>query len=168
MARVGSIYLGRKGKIFGPYSFQEITEMEKTGQIDNYTWICRDLTRGWEPTSSAPPLPTPVPAHTLDLTSGATPAKVDVSELLALCHDKRIIFSGKIKDVSPKGCCFVQTRPLAASMPLVSEGLKVVLSLLNTQSSQTEAVDAWVEGIAQKSGHWEYYLNWNQTPTLCE
>ncbi|MCM2324270.1 MAG: hypothetical protein NDJ90_13515 [Oligoflexia bacterium] len=52
----GSTFLGRSGKIFGPFTATELLELRAKGELSAYTWIWEDGS-GWKALDPPPPEP---------------------------------------------------------------------------------------------------------------
>ena len=48
------IYLGRKGKVFGPFSQPELESFRLSGEISYYRYIWDDASESWSPLEPPP------------------------------------------------------------------------------------------------------------------
>ncbi len=153
------IYLSRGKKIYGPFSEEQIQQFEISGELEKYSWICRNREVGWKPTvpppSSLPPLPT------ADLKK-SQPNKTH-QKPLALCYSRDQVLSGELKNMNSTGCAFLQVQPPQSTLPLLTVGLKVRVNILNLDSSQTETIDASIQAFKKIKGSWEYQLTWRKS-----
>jgi hypothetical protein len=49
------IYLGKAGRIFGPYTDRDLAEMKATGELERFSWIWQSSAPGWQPVDPMPP-----------------------------------------------------------------------------------------------------------------
>lgn len=161
------IYLNKNGKTFGPYKQAEIDELKRSGELDQYFWICFDLKQGWRPIAPPPPLPVEVEEATPISRNPRTEEPViQNNSIVAICHNYKTILSGALKDIHAEGCTLTQVSPHGNSMPFFHRGTKVHLNLLDHATSQSENIQARVKAAVKNDGFWDYKLMWENVPLL--
>ncbi len=153
------VYLSRGKKIYGPFSEEQIRQFEISGELEKYSWICRNREVGWKPTVPPPPSLPPLPSPDL---KNSQPNKIS-QKSLALCYSRDQILSGELKNFTSTGCAFLQVQPAQSTLPLLTVGLKVRVNILNLDASQTETIDASVQDFKKIGGSWEYQLTWRKS-----
>src|SRR4051812_25462010 len=158
-----SVYLIKNGKTFGPFSHSEIDQFREKGELDKFDWICHNLRQGWVPVAPPPSLPdlaeeVPIKEAAPAIRQpGPIPVSAKKAEekrgeektISALCHHRKTVLSGSIKDVNAEGCTLTRVSPSSMTMPLLKGGASVLLSLLDLQSSQAENVTARITGVVK-------------------
>src|SRR4051812_11438678 len=98
------IFLGKAGKVYGPYRQEEYDQLFASGELSNYTWIW-DWNKGAWKTIELPP-PAPISMAKGTNRDNSLP---DWSNLQVLCFNRVKVLSGKLKMVTESGCFFVSS-----------------------------------------------------------
>jgi hypothetical protein len=149
------IYLGRDGKVYGPFPAEKLDELRLTGEIWNYTYLWNESSRQWKNIDPPPPEP------------GATvPKKSDTSlkALDAICHDYSNLVEGKIENVSDLGCELVS--PTRFEIPKLALNSVLMLNIMDTKGEKAVNVRASVYEISRRDDAWIYRLRWAHRPTF--
>lgn len=59
-------FLGKRGKIFGPFSSDQIQELKQSGQLLNYTYLWNPKQNAWVAIDPPPPAPSIAPETSVD------------------------------------------------------------------------------------------------------
>lgn len=158
-----NIYLGKNGRVFGPFTQLEYQQMEQSGDLNTYRWIWNTQRKIWDPIDPPPP---PVEA-----TQGATSpgrsapkARLKIENILAVCHDFHRVVSGKIAQATEAGCELI-TQDSKPSPSLATQS-NVFLNLFDQKTGKSINVKAQLFGISRSQGGWTYRIRWNQCPSL--
>lgn len=168
-----TIYLGKEGKLFGPYSEDQLDSMKTSGEYSQYSWLWEDRADGWLPINP-PPMPPSDPTENYELKpkpqkqmqsppSRELPAAV--ARLQAICHDNQSIISGSPTRLT-RDTIFLASSDFASSLPPFGKGSRVWLNLLDEASGKTENVQAVIHGMARRNGGWEYEMKWDRAPDM--
>ncbi len=143
------IYLGRSGKISGPFSESEFDELIASGEIENFRWV-------WEPrTSQWKPIELPPPSVVLGKMS---------PQVSALCSDGKNILSGRISQATETGCDLsIETD---SASPRFAEKSRIKLHLLDESSGAAVHVPAKILSISRSNGQWSYRVRWDRLPEI--
>ena len=166
----GKIFLGKLGKVFGPYEAAEIESMQASGKIMDFTWIWDGALGEWKTLETPPPSPiVEVSAsesgrkRSTSSTSGGSD-RPDWSEVEALCHDSSHVVSGLLTQVTETGCELV-TADHSAS-PVFGLKTVAVLNLMNAATGTSTNIPVRMLNVARVNGAWVYRVSWNQVPSL--
>jgi hypothetical protein len=167
------IFLGKLGKIFGPFSPKEFDEMFSDGRINEYSWLWDWEKQSWKPLENTPPsLMTPPGAATPEKggKSSATTAAPTPSDSLAwdqveaLCYGREILINGKLELITQTGCVLVSANN--SGDPKLTVGVRVKLNLFDKKSKHNLETSVKVANIERKNSHWVYRLRWDGVPEL--
>lgn len=182
------VYLGKDGQTFGPYSDQELSKLQTSGEIKGYSWIWDSENPGWKslealapppppPGQSVPELPKvaqPVPhvAHPQATKTVTIPTQRNIrsaffaeeSPLEVTCHDRTDVVTGQIFSISENGCYFigkgVNTKRCFAEQEVI------YMDLFDPKSKKGMKTSARLVSITQKDGRWAYQVQWNNCPEI--
>src|SRR5262249_16231465 len=142
------IYFGKSGKIYGPYTDRDVTEMRVTGEIFRFTWMWESSQPGWQPVDPAPapvteasaieaPLAPETPMQVVaSMPVAPTPRralKMVSDPIDAICHDYRHVVAGRIVRVVEGGCELLAPND-SHGTPQFRDRAKVYLNLLNSKT----------------------------------
>jgi hypothetical protein len=144
------IYLGKAGKIFGPYSSVEIDQMSTTGKLATFFWIWNPEKEEWKPLETPPPSPVKTQAKTKQSSEWSSEA--------ALCYDQLNTISGTLEEITETGCILTSNHQGAA--PLFAEKSKVTINTLDSKKKTSKKTSARIIQIIRNQGHWNYRLRW--------
>ncbi|MBS1985417.1 MAG: hypothetical protein JST16_14725 [Bdellovibrionales bacterium] len=157
-------YFARYGKIFGPFSEQEVTLMHGQGKIRDFSWIW-DAPRGqWKPVDPPPPMGVQVRHESPQLPTPVMGQASEAWDIEAICHNSQEYLSGKLAMVTETGCEF--SSPYPAPYPAFGDGSPVLLNLFDNGSGMVQNVRARVCAISRDAGTWVYRLRWEQRPVF--
>jgi hypothetical protein len=189
------IYLGKAGRIFGPYADRDVSEMRATGEIERFSWIWQSSSPGWQAIDPPPPpvvegvgigpgkeIEAPLPrtgvvevyGHAMPpMPRQAPPApparkaiKIPAEAVDAVCHDYRQAVAGRLVRVTDAGCELLALGAVAS--PLFQEHAKVYLNLLNSKTGKTMDIVAMLSGASRTREGWTYRLEWESVPELLQ
>ncbi|MEK7692083.1 MAG: PilZ domain-containing protein [Bdellovibrionota bacterium] len=141
-----SVYLGTRGQIFGPFSESEFASLERTREIEKYTWIWESQSVGWKPIEAPPPAPPEFQEVRM------------TKQLEAICMDARAMMSGIVQNITESGCEFIGEKP-AGGRVFVPE-TSVVINLLDPDTGRTVNITARLASIAPTLDGCVYRLRW--------
>lgn len=153
MSDVKNIYLGRRGKSFGPFSKAEIEAMRLSGELENYSFVWNQAELAWKMLETPPPPPGARPAPQ---------AQVRPSGYEAICHDHTTLVSGALENVTEAGCDLV----CADNSDSPRLGLKsmLLLNVLDNANQKAVNVRATLSEIIRREKAWVYRLRWARLP----
>jgi hypothetical protein len=187
-------YVAKNGDIFGPISAAELDGMKKSGQLAQYSWICKEGETEWKaidhaPNSlpfnvapaqgqaSLPPLPGGAPTPAVPKKASApAPRTLKVRDthidtgkeesFRGILFDSRNAITAWVSDASAEGC---EIRSDGEnSDPLFVKEAGAVLNLYEVASGKTSNVTVHVSEIFRLEGHWVYKVRWSHVPALFE
>ena len=171
------IFLGKAGKIYGPFE-----RIEKIENIENYTWIWDTENGIWKTLESPPPSPlsgTQIESAALQVVFAipqksrqATPTPLsrntqkapplNFDSIDAICFDHFNLIHGKISAASDRGCNLISNHKRGEK--LFSLRRPVKLSLFDTESLKTQIIEASLSQAHYQNHTWVYALQWNEAP----
>lgn len=150
------VYLGKLGKIFGPYTDGEIEALQTSGEIKNYSWIWAKGAKEWKPLDPMPPSPV---ANTK---SGKSPGQSLSGSFDAVIHDFRTVVTGKVEFMTETGCEVMVHGGHSPQFPLRGN---LVINLLEPDSGKTLNVRAKLLAVAPVKGKGLVYrFTWERQP----
>ncbi len=159
--RIGvGVYLGKSGKIYGPYERVEFDQLVSDGKLGEYHWIWDTRASQWKPTEPPPPPPVSEPG------AGTGTLHRDWSTVQAVCFDNSHLVGGTLNKITEIGCRLVSNQSGSGTLfPMQS---RIKMNLFNTTSevSSTTSVTVTVHGLRYEDQHWIYDLRWDQLPEL--
>jgi hypothetical protein len=188
------IYLGKSGRIFGPYTDRDVSEMRATGELERFSWIWQSSAPGWQAIDPPPPpvvegagvgpgkeIEAPLPrtgvvevyGHAMPpMPRQAPPApparkslKIAPETVDAVCHDYRSAIAGRIVRVTDAGCELLAP---GAGTPAFQDHAKVYLNLLNSKTGKTMDIVAMLSGVSRSREGWTYRIEWERVPELLD
>lgn len=157
MGNKGLIYLGKAGKIYGPYSEKKVDELRMTGELLQFSYIWDEGKDDWLILDQKPPKPGTKPSKKSGIDSQLETAD-------AICHDFNAIVAGKLQNVSDMGCDLVSRDH--AGPPLLGMNTALVLNVLNPKGKESTNVKAAVYDVTLESEGWIYHLRWAHPPSF--
>ncbi len=152
------IFLGKKGKIFGPYTKVEYEQMYASGQLENYTWIWNEEAQSWK-TLEMPPAPPPTSTQNSEHSS-----KLNWQQVRALCFDRFTLASGKLECVTENGCELIsEDHESGIKFPLDK---RIELSLFDGLSQKSTTLSVQIAKVEYRNHSWVYRLKWNGVPQI--
>lgn len=180
--RSGTYFVAKNREIFGPISTSELEGMKKSGQLANYSWICKDGDTTWSPVDPAPDLmpfdlapeaqgertPAPFTPPT------AAPRAFQVRQtrintgkeesFRGILFDSRNAVTAWVSEASADGC---EIRSDGENTdPLFVKSAGAVLNLYEVATGKTSNVPVHVDEILRLEGHWVYRVRWSHVPAL--
>jgi hypothetical protein len=154
MASTKNIFLGKKGRAFGPFTENDLTQMRANGEIDKYTYRWDEASRAWVNLEPAPPPP-----------SSKKEGYVESRwEAVCVCRTTNLMVSGAIENVGPEGCDLVVSQ--ISDSPQLSIAGALRLNILDAKKNVAVNVRANVTAITRQAGNWVYHLHWPSVPDL--
>lgn len=151
-------YLGKQGRISGPYTAEQISQMRASGEILRYTFLWDADREEWRSLEMPPPRPD----------GGRSPSRKGASgfkgQVEALCYDRVSLVAGRLENVMDGGCELVSLERSAA--PKLSIRSNLTLNLLNPKSGESTSVTVQLADALRRDDHWVYRLTWDQIPDL--
>jgi hypothetical protein len=189
------IYLGKEGKVFGPFSAEDINQLKFSGEYFKYSWIWDGSSPNWVPVNAPPPppaggAPAPTRQDNVDAAMDAEDAEEEALEhhqmlqpaaaapspapqkaagirlgIHAICHNQLTLVSGKIRAVSASSAVLIGETH-QEEMPPFRKGNKVWLNLLDDATGKGENVEAVIEDFKRDAGRWEFLMRWKRIPQI--
>ena len=176
------IFLGRLGKIYGPYSKQEFERFHESGKIYEFTWIWDDTNNGWK---SLDPAPSFVPPsleekevhaeieedqeheNVLPISAGSVSAKkipgrrITNSGYQALCHNFRYAVSGEVNSMTETSCELKIDLESGKTFP---KNTNLLLNIYDPKTGKTVNVKARLIDSVREGNGWLYHMRWDSRP----
>jgi hypothetical protein len=149
------IFLGKQGKIYGPFSRPEIETFQASGEIQNFVFIWDDSADQWHPLESPPPSPDG---------KASTRRASRWSNLKAICHDFGHLVSGTLESVSEINCEFLSEEE--SDYPSLGTQSFVVLNLIDPKTERSVSIEARVTAVSRRARRWSYSLAWKERPHI--
>lgn len=157
------IYLGKGGRIHGPFTAAEFEQLGATGGIDRYSWMWDHASRGWKPLDPPPPS---LDASSASAAGGTGEARVAPSALEVLCLTRVSVLSGELGAVTETGCELTAAASARSTTPALPRGATIVLNLLDRASGRSMNVHAKVASVRRSREGWVYRFLWERCPEL--
>lgn len=155
MAQMKAIYLGKSGKVFGPYSMQEFDQMSVNGKLDDFIWMWNQEQKKWNPIEAAPPAPM------LEV-SGHPEKLMSWDQVKAICYDLNHLVSGTLESITQTGCKLVA--PAMSKVPSNFLKNKTHLNLVDKKSGKSITLPVQMFRHAYDRGECHYWLRWDEVP----
>ncbi len=146
------VFLGKAGKVCGPFTATKLKRMELSGELREYSWIWEN---GWRPLDAAPQAAPDLDAYRPKMTSKA---------VRAICFDGRESVSGVLSQVSKVGCHF--TVSSQSRLALKKRDSRLMLSLLEELSLQVAQVEIVFLGAEKEAEGWRCFFGWGAVPEV--
>lgn len=185
-------FLGKAGKIHGPFSKREFDQMIAEGKLGQFTWIWDWKERSWK-TIELPPPPIPyLPGAAEPLASAASPSagaptglqhpqrpslnpnhgtnlsanlSSEWSILQAICFNRVALMKGMLSFATETGCTLISSSQKVRSLfPLESSA---ELNLYDEKSKKSASVLVEVAGVQFTKEGDTYQLKWKDKPDFC-
>jgi hypothetical protein len=163
------VYLAKAGKIFGPYTEQNLLEMSASGELERFAWVWKSLTPGWHPLD---PMPAPIDESTVAEVAEPAPRKKSHLKLVGdliegICHDYHSVVAGTVVHVTETGCELLVPGATHGA-PKFTQHARVFLNLLNSKTGQTMDIAAQLGSVSHSQHGWTYRIEWQSVPELFE
>ncbi|MGK5086400.1 hypothetical protein WDW86_02485 [Bdellovibrionota bacterium FG-2] len=146
------IFLGKSGRICGPFTVSRIGKMKESGELGNYSWI---WDRGWKPLDPEPVEKPDLEAHRLS---------VPATAVRAVCFDGRDCAPGNVSQVSKTGCHFRVDSQSRLTLKKINS--RFTLSLLEVASLRVSQVAVVFLGAEKDVDGWTCFLGWVAMPEV--
>lgn len=157
MAGAKTVFLGKRGKVHGPFSKAEIESMRLTGEIEAYTYLWDG--KYWRNLDPVPPAPTPEARE-----ANTERRSVSLEELEALCHDEQSVVSGTLRHLTDGGCEF-HSHDESAS-PRLGVGSALVMNVVHLPTNRVMTIRASLAEVERQAGAWIYRVRWARRPSF--
>lgn len=149
-------YLGKHGKVFGPFPMEKIEQMRLSGELFEYTYLWEEGGGEWKNIDPMPPKP--------GATSTRRRGDSQLESTDAICHDHNALVAGKLQNVTDSGCELVSPDPSGA--PRLALNTPLVLNVMDEKSQKAMNIRAAVYEISHQEGTWIYHLRWAHRPSI--
>jgi hypothetical protein len=157
MSQEKRIYLGKNGKVFGPYTKSEIQLLDQKGDLEKYSYIWNGEKETWIPIEAPP-------SHPEALHQNQDHHGIAWSEIEAIGHNFIHLISGKLDRVTETGCDFLSSEE--DESPVLALNSKIVLNMMDPKHGKTLNVVTTLSHITKKGSFWVYRLQWDHLPTF--
>jgi hypothetical protein len=180
-------YLGKAGKIYGPFTEQEMETMRSNGLIRDFVWIwvadaktwkCLDIpppapdeeeeaprastaASGASAASTVTPPPPPGSARTAK-PAASSGKKRGWNKLHAICHDQMNVVTGTLAGVTETGCELIVTNSIEGQG--LASHAQINITLVDLSDDRSMRVRARVVAVNRENGQWVYRLSWPEAP----
>lgn len=162
MTNKNEVFLGKAGKIFGPYSAEEYEKMFASGELSKFTWIWDSKLLTWK-TIDTPPPPLTI-SGSLDNKPTPSNDSIHWEMIQAICLDQFNLTSGKLEWITESGCVFVSDEiEETAKFPIHG---KAELNLYEEAMKKLICVQVSVVDINLQKQRWTYRLRWKEAPKI--
>ena len=159
------IYLGKDGKVSGPFTSGQIEELRQSGELYSYTYIWDKKTSGWKAIEEEVELPDVLPGLPPQGNNDATRVLSSVDSISIICHDHHLLLSGKLLSATQEKCIF-ESKNSIYELAAFKSGTKVLLNFLNINNGRSENLSAIIDQVKRGDEFWQYQVNWDQSPQL--
>ncbi|MGE0615731.1 MAG: hypothetical protein AB7P04_08815 [Bacteriovoracia bacterium] len=178
------VFLGAQGKVHGPYSVEQLNEMQRSGRIKDYSWIWDFQKETWSHLDPAPPALTEAqlgaalmeempeaPVHHLhqkapEPAAMPAPRAIPITSLAknlqAVCFHQTAAVSGMLAGMTQLGCELVSLD--RSPSPQLGRNQPLMLNVLDPKSGRTVNVQARMHDAKRSEAGWTYLLQWKQVP----
>ena len=158
-SKTNKIFLGKKGKVHGPFTREEFEKLHTSGEIQNFTFIWDNDSQNWNPLEALPPPPDG------QNTSSKTKNKgVSWSELHVVCHNFQNVVCGTLDSVTETGCDLLSED--AADYPMLALKCSTILNLMDPKQGKSINVKAMLFDVTRQDHKWVYRLRWDGIPSF--
>jgi len=145
------IYLAKSGKIYGPFSADELDQMGMDGRLSSFFWIWNHQESKWSPIE-LPPDCNPMDAGPIG--AGKDEAGGETGEIEAICYDRFKIMQGRIASMTQSGCLLVCSSFNQGAAVFPRHGVFLSLVKGKEKRCKTKAVE-----VVKQNGR-EFWLRW--------
>lgn len=154
-------YFARYGKIYGPFSSEEVEEFQATGRIRDFSWMWKHETHSWQAMDPAPILKPGM--DSVVVARAKTQVASSVPEALhVLCHNQRDYVQASLHYSTQTGA-ELRTDEVSAA-PVFAEHSPLWLNVYDERSQRQMNVRAKVCGVLRDRSGWRYRVRWDQPP----
>lgn len=150
------VYLGKGGRVFGPFLPEKMEALRLSGEIDGYTYQWDEAAREWKNLEPMPPAPGSTETRRRDGGS------LEMTE--AVCHDHNALVVGVLENVGDAGCELVSHDH--ADAPKLGLNSTLVLNVLDGGGKKAMNVKALLSTVFRRDGAWVYRIRWAQRPSF--
>ncbi len=158
MIKSESVFLGRSGRVFGPFTQNELDELSSKGRLSEYHWIWDWKTMAWKSIEAPPPAPT----EAQGTSSGGTGTHWELVEVIGF--DSSRLVRGKLKWITETGCTLRSQQK--EDGPLFPIHGSIKLNLYDPHQLTGVTVSVKLKDVSYEDNHWNYYTKWNGIPLL--
>ena len=173
-----AIYVAKGTQVVGPLSAEQLENLRKTQELQNYDWIWNPESRSWDPIPhQAPPPdePSTQVAQSLEAFAAAVKSSATVAalagpptarpDLLGICYDPRNVLSGTIASHHAAGCIFKSAEQTTELAPF-RMGSILHLNLLDPRTKKSETIPVHLANCLRRDDGFELTLEWKAVPNL--
>lgn len=152
----GMIYLSREGKVFGPYTPEQLAEFRQNGEIAKYAWMWDEKGARWSALHDLPPAPM-IMDDAVAVTAPTAAPKEKTKDHLPNFTRPAFLSGGNTPATSEK--------PMA--MPTVTARYEPVhqRKIENTESIEFDVADIEARAQAKQTAH--VAGNWSRIQVVC-
>lgn len=147
-------YLGRGGRVYGPFTDEEIERLRLSAEIENYTYLWDEQSSQWRNIDPAPPHP-----GTEDHESSHALANFGGE---AICHNSKDMVAGQLENVGEGGCDLVSSD--LSESPRLAVNSSLVLNVMDQTHRVAVNVRARLVESTRRAGKWVYRIRWARRP----
>lgn len=168
-----STYLARFGKVFGPFSDEEIEGFQASGKINEYFWIWNEQSALWKPLDPPPaPLTPSAGANVYEFAPegelGPSPKELGFPKtsgsVPVVCHNYKAVLSGKLQRMTETGCELLSEH--GSFTPTFVNRSTIVMNLLDAGSGKLMNVSGRICAVKRMERGWSYQIRWEQRPEI--
>jgi hypothetical protein len=158
-AKLNKIFLGKKGKVYGPYTQDEFDKLHATGEIQTFTFVWHHDSQAWTPLEALPPPPEGVNTATHSRSKG-----ISWTEIQAVCHNFQSIVCGTLDSITETGCNLLSDE--SSDYPMLALKCSAILNLMDPKHGKSINVKTQLFGVTRENHKWVYRLRWEGIPTF--
>ncbi len=141
-------FLGRGGRVFGPFTAHELEALRASGELSRYTYEWDAHSHTWKNIDPHPPHPRPEGFEKVE----------------AICHNFDAVVAGTLTNVTDSGCVLLSRDPSDA--PKLALNARLFLNVIDSSAKKGMNVEASLEDVSRTDGVWVYRLRWDKRPTF--
>ena len=154
MGTAKTLFLAKRGCVFGPFAEADLAKMRLNGEINQYTYLWEEGSRRWV---NLEPPPAELSANSLRQSDRRW-------EAVGVSRTSSLMISGTIQNVGPQGCDLVVGQ--TTDCPPLSAADALRLNVLDPGKNVAVNVEAKIKSISRQDHSWIFHLHWPIAPEL--
>ena len=157
---LNEVFLGKKGKVFGPYTREEFENLHATKKLEDFTYLWNSESESWTPLEAVPPHPH---AKAEGKIKGAKRG-LDWNALRAFCHNYIQGVGGRLEGVTETGCDLLVRE--GHDHPRFAQHVPLLLNLMDVEQGKSWNIKVTLSQSERRNDEFVYRMRWDKMPTL--